>query len=375
MAEQLFRVEDNFPDFQWDPESGICPPDRLSLWHTQDLAMAIRLRRYARQDSEEEIRVAIAGDTGLYTIGLIQKLVEAKDPYAEGPLQVDVFDTDPNALATAERNIATYGRYLVGFSANIFQADWNEDEVWQRFRDNPVHFLISNPPFLPTPQLRKLRAAYGVTSPTALDGGTDGLDHVRALLEHSSDALVDEGPTGVFLRYSYHSDQAVVGDTIDHAFANSPHHYQKSLRTRYAAGPSSLGMALNDITRGDDRILATASVGIRPVNDVMGNPVNEAAARLSLQHAAVLGGVVLSKSMYQELRTLRLEIDLSFAEEQVLISGLHYMTIKMGRRFNSFRQLGYLPGWEYRRLATTFGHRKLTAVQNILTEQYLTEQA
>lgn len=369
MAEQGFRVEDNFPDFVWDPGSGICPPDRLSLWHTEDLATAIRLRRYADQDSEAAIRVAIAGDTGIYAIGLIEKLVEAQDPYADGPLHLEVFDADPHALAAAERNIAAYGRYMVGFSANIFHADWNKDDVWHYLRNNPVHFLISNPPYLPTSHMPRLPESYTATSARALDGGEDGLDHVRTIVGHAPSVLVDDGPAGVFIRYSYHSDRNAVGNIIDEAFAGGPEH-QTLVRTRYGAGPSSLGNAgLNRILMGDDRILATANVDVRPVKDFLGEPVHKAAAYISLRHAAVLGGTVLSDNLYTELRSLRLETDISFAEEQILISGMRYMIAKMGHLYTSFRELSYLPRWERQRLTEALGDRRLRYLQDMIREQ------
>lgn len=83
MAEQLFTVGENYPDFSWDPELGLCPPDMLSILHTRELAEAIRLRRYAHQDTEEPIRVAIAGDTGLYAAGLVKQLQDAQEPFAD----------------------------------------------------------------------------------------------------------------------------------------------------------------------------------------------------------------------------------------------------------------------------------------------------
>lgn len=369
MAEQLFHVEDNFPDFAWDPESGICPPDRLSLWHTDDLATAIRLRRYANQDTEEVIRVAIAGDTGLYAISLIEKLTEAQDPYADGPLHLEVFDADPNALATATRNIDACGRYMVGFSANIFQADWNEDDVWHYLRDNPVHFLISNPPFLPTKYMPRLREPYSGTSERALDGGEDGLDHVRTIVGHAPSVLISNGPTGVFIRYSYHSNQKDMEDIIEEAFANGTE-YQARFRSRYGAGPSSLGQeGLSRILMGEDRILATANVDVRPVKDFLGEPIHSRAADISLQHAAILGGTVLSNSLYLELRLLRQDTDMSFTEEQLLVSGMRYMIAKMGHRYTSLRELGYLPGWEHRRLSEALGARRFHELQDAVRKQ------
>lgn len=368
MAEQLFPVSENYPEFRWDPALGLCPPDMLSVLHTRELAQDIRLRRYVHQDTEEPIRVAIAGDTGLYAIALMKQLLEAQEPYADGPLHLEVFDINPHAVATAERNIAAYERYMSGFSAHVFEADWNDDALWQYFQQNPVHFLISNPPYLPTDYVDELiesskqagfHAAYAMTSPVALDGGSDGLDHMRTLLQRAPEALAEEGPTGVFLRYSFHTDSDVLRHVIDKSFgvaANS------SFNSFQGVGPSSLGQeGMMRLTGGDTRILETAVVRMNSVKDVVGSAeILHPHAEMSLRHAAALGGMVMSADQCKELLMLRKDAGLSFAEEEVLAGGLQYLAVRMGRRHGQpARNVYELPSWELRDLWATLGRGRV----------------
>lgn len=367
MAEQLFPLEDEYPEFSWDPETGICPPDRLSLWHTHDLATAIRLRRYVQQDTEEPIRVAIAGDTGLYALSVMQKLLDEQDPYADGPLEFEIFDNDPKAVANTQRNLDAYAGYMHGHTAHVFEADWTDEELWQYLADNPVHFLISNPPFLPSAELATLQGNYTITNPDALDGGKDGLTHVRTLLQHAPDILIQDGPTGIFMRYSYHSDQAAVEHIIDEAFQGFPREYRSSFRHREAVGPSSLGYeGLMKLARGDMRILTTASVYINPLHDVAGDRPMVFAADTSIRHAAALGGMILSKDQYYQLKELRRETDITFAEEDILLGGLHYLAVKMRQPRSTLRSLSFLPSWELNRMREQLGRKRYYELQDAL---------
>lgn len=284
-----------------------------------------------------------------------------------GPIELEVFDKDPHAVATAKRNIAAFGRYMPEFSANVFEADWDDDALWRYLQQNPVHFLISNPPYLPTSHADGLAilskssghsSAYAMTSPSALDGGSDGLDHVRTLLRRAPGALVDQGPTSIFLRYSFHSDKDELNRAVDESFGNT---VSKDFRSFQGVGPSSLGQSLNDITGGDVRILATVAVRRRPVRDVVGSAdISSPQAEMSVRHAAALGGVILSANQSSELLGLRELAGLSFAEEEILIGGLRYLAVNMRRpHYSGVGDIYELPRWELKDVINGIGRSRV----------------
>jgi len=82
-------------------------------------------------------------------------------------------DRSPEALAIAARNLARHG--LTG-RGEIRQGDWDKDVT------GPFDLVVSNPPYIPTADVATLEADVREHEPMgALDGGTDGLDAIRAL--------------------------------------------------------------------------------------------------------------------------------------------------------------------------------------------------
>lgn len=51
--------------------------------------------------------------------------------------------------------------------------------------DGPFDLIASNPPYVPTSQIRELAPEARAETRAALDGGPDGLDYVRHIVEHS----------------------------------------------------------------------------------------------------------------------------------------------------------------------------------------------
>jgi methylase of polypeptide subunit release factors len=350
MPEQSFTIGENYPDIMYDLESGVLPPDMFAMWQTFDLAQAIRLHRYAVQNTEKVVRVAIAGG-GIGTDGaaLIGHLLDAQEPFADGPLEFEVFDNNPGVIEAAKSNIAAYGRYMVNFSANVFQGDWNDVDLWRYFQDNPVHFLLANPPYLADAQLDSLPPQYEHTSRDALSGGKDGLDHIRTLISNAPSVLIDEDVTGVFLRYSKHADD----DELERIIASSfGYFHNASLRRQTATGPGYGGffMRMNDPRRS----LTMAEIPVRRVSDMEGRavPMSSRLGELSIRHAAVLDGVILGDGQYREIEKLRRIAKISFAEEQQVVGAM--------RTYHSLRGLTHF-GWK--RLVEKLGEARVIELE------------
>ncbi len=59
--------------------------------------------------------------------------------------------------------------------------------------DGPFDLIASNPPYVPTGQIHELAPEVQSETRSALDGGDDGLDYVRHIVEHSPVHLKPEG--------------------------------------------------------------------------------------------------------------------------------------------------------------------------------------
>jgi ribosomal protein L3 glutamine methyltransferase len=99
--------------------------------------------------------------------------------------QVDAIELSPEALAVAKFNVATHGlaKRVKLFHSDVF------DAVPRRQYD----LIVSNPPYVPTRELRRLPAEFKNEPRMALDGGADGLDVIRKLLRQARDRLQPHG--------------------------------------------------------------------------------------------------------------------------------------------------------------------------------------
>ncbi len=113
-----------------------------------------------------------------------------------GGAKVDAVELSPGALAVAKFNVASHGlgRRIKLFHSDVFDAVPPPPRLR---RTGPRGYLydliISNPPYVPTRELRKLPAEFKQEPRLALDGGEDGLEVIRKLLHQARDRLQPHG--------------------------------------------------------------------------------------------------------------------------------------------------------------------------------------
>ncbi|MGW8370041.1 MAG: 50S ribosomal protein L3 N(5)-glutamine methyltransferase, partial [Gammaproteobacteria bacterium] len=96
----------------------------------------------------------------------------------------DATEIDPAALAVARDNVS---RHEVGDHVRLIEADLFPRE------DTRYRVIMSNPPYVPTASIRELPDEYAHEPVGAFDGGPDGLEATRRLLEGAGRHLTDDG--------------------------------------------------------------------------------------------------------------------------------------------------------------------------------------
>ncbi len=136
----------------------------------------------ATQDNPELARgnwVDLGTGSGAIAIALAQGLPE---------ITIHAVDESPEALAIAQANIT---KYNYAHRINLHQGSW-----WSplEFLQGQVQGMISNPPYIPTSLIAQLQPEVTNHEPhLALDGGTDGLDDLRHLVNTAPDYLQSGG--------------------------------------------------------------------------------------------------------------------------------------------------------------------------------------
>ncbi len=114
--------------------------------------------------------------SGCLAILLAHRFPEAK---------VDAIELSPEAMAVAKFNVATHrlARRVKLHHSDVFDAV------------PPVRYdlIISNPPYVPTRELRGLPEEFRREPTMALDGGRDGLDIIRKILRQARERLQPHG--------------------------------------------------------------------------------------------------------------------------------------------------------------------------------------
>ncbi len=98
---------------------------------------------------------------------------------------VDAIELSPDALAVAARNIGE-----LGFAPRVAL---HRSDVFDAVPKRKYDLIISNPPYVPTRELRRLPVEFTKEPALALDGGADGLEIIRKLLRQSAERLQPHG--------------------------------------------------------------------------------------------------------------------------------------------------------------------------------------
>ena len=130
------------------------------------------------RDIEDKLRIVDIG-TGSGAIGLtIAKYLP--------DVLVDMVDISDAALEVARRNAEQNG---VIFQVNLYSGD-----MFAPVLDNKYNVIVSNPPYIPSKVIDTLQIEVQKYEPRlALDGGEDGLDFYRKLVNDSPQLLLEGG--------------------------------------------------------------------------------------------------------------------------------------------------------------------------------------
>jgi ribosomal protein L3 glutamine methyltransferase len=120
--------------------------------------------------------VDVCTGSGCLAILLAHQFPEAK---------VDAIELSPDAFAVARINLEAH---RLQKRVKLFQSD-----VFDAVPPAKYDLILSNPPYVPTRELRGLPAEFKREPAMALDGGRDGLDIIRKLLRQSRDRLQPHG--------------------------------------------------------------------------------------------------------------------------------------------------------------------------------------
>lgn len=99
--------------------------------------------------------------------------------------KVDAIELSPAAMAVAKFNVATHA---LGKRVKLFHSD-----VFDAVPPAKYDIILSNPPYVPTRELRGLPEEFKNEPQMALDGGKDGLVIIRKLLAQAKDRLQPHG--------------------------------------------------------------------------------------------------------------------------------------------------------------------------------------
>jgi ribosomal protein L3 glutamine methyltransferase len=120
--------------------------------------------------------VDVCTGSGCLAILLAHQFADAK---------VDAIELSPDALAVAKFNVASHH---LAKRVKLFHSD-----VFDAVPAVKYDLILSNPPYVPTRELRGLPEEFKQEPAMALDGGRDGLDIIRKLLRQSRERLQPHG--------------------------------------------------------------------------------------------------------------------------------------------------------------------------------------
>ncbi len=100
-------------------------------------------------------------------------------------VQVDAADISARALAVARRNLV---KHAVEGRVSLIESD-----LFQSLPGRQYDLIISNPPYVPRPDIGRLPAEYRAEPQLGLESGHDGLDATLRILLRAAEFLNDEG--------------------------------------------------------------------------------------------------------------------------------------------------------------------------------------
>ena len=98
---------------------------------------------------------------------------------------VDAVDISPEALEVARKNVADY--------ALEDRITLHESDLYAKLPNKKYDLIISNPPYVNSMSMSKLPPEYRQEPQIALDGGSDGMDLVRQIIDGAAERLTDSG--------------------------------------------------------------------------------------------------------------------------------------------------------------------------------------
>jgi ribosomal protein L3 glutamine methyltransferase len=152
--------------------------DRRAIVPRSFIAELLRVKIKPWLKSAWNIKEALDLCTGSGCLAIIMAHVF---PNAE----IDACDISCDALAIARRNIADYDLHdrINLVRSNLFEA----------LRGQRYDLIVSNPPYVNAKAMRALPAEYRYEPRRALDGGNDGLEYVRQILQTAAQHLNASG--------------------------------------------------------------------------------------------------------------------------------------------------------------------------------------
>jgi ribosomal protein L3 glutamine methyltransferase len=120
--------------------------------------------------------VDVCTGSGCLAVLLAHQFPEAK---------VDAIELSPEALAVAKFNVATH---RLAKRVKLHHSD-----AFDAVPPVKYDLILSNPPYVPTRELRGLPEEFKREPAMALDGGRDGLDIIRKILRQARDRLQPHG--------------------------------------------------------------------------------------------------------------------------------------------------------------------------------------
>jgi ribosomal protein L3 glutamine methyltransferase len=98
---------------------------------------------------------------------------------------VDAVDISPDALAVAKQNVQTYA---LQDRITLYESD-----IYSNVPDKKYQLIISNPPYVNSASMAKLPQEYLHEPQIALNGGADGMDLVRTIINGAKSRLTPDG--------------------------------------------------------------------------------------------------------------------------------------------------------------------------------------